>query len=359
MSKASTAAIAGMGCIMPLVAGVGLVGAVGVGILGTATQTDQAAMCSESSLSVSIDGDVPTVEGYGKDKMENAAAIMETGKKKGIPARGQLIAIMTAMQETGLENMDSGDRDSLGLFQQRPSQGWGTEKQLTDPTYAAAAFYLGVDSDDGHIPGLSDIKGWQDMQPTVAAQRVQRSAFPEAYAKHEKTARAIISALSGTDVSVDESEAGAANCDEDGKGDASSGPGDAGKLLDVAKSTLGSSYVMGAGGWDGPNGSQDCSGLTTYAYQKAAGIHLPRTARGQWAALKSNEVKASEAKPGDLIFESWGRLGPDTVSHVAIYMGNGKMIEASRSAGKTRISPARLSGDQLAGIARVPSNYGK
>src|SRR5690606_20959897 len=192
-----------------------------------------------------------------------------------------------------------------------------------------------------HIPGLLNIDGWESLAPTRAAQAVQRSGHPDAYAEHEGTAREIMSALSGVDVTVDPNEAGSAVCSDGGSG-ASAATGDIQAVLDVADSTKGQVYVFGGGGWDGPtNGGQDCSGLTTYAYQKGAGIHLPRTARAQWAALKSHEVSPSEAQPGDLIFESWGRLGAD-VSHVGIYIGDGKMIEASRSAAVTKVSDARL-----------------
>ena len=132
--------------------------------------------------------------------------------------------------------------------------------------------------------------------------------------------------------------------------------GDMKAVLETATTTLGQTYVFGGGGWDGPTrGGQDCSGLTTYSYAQA-GIRLPRTARSQWAALRSHEVSPSEIQPGDLIFEAWGRLGSE-VSHVTMYIGNGKMIEASISAGRTKISDVRLSGPQTVGIARVPENF--
>ena len=97
------------------------------------------------------------------------------------------IALATAYQESKLRNLDHGDRDSLGLFQQRPSQGWGTRKQILDPVYASNAFY----------DVLSKVDGYQDMSITKVAQKVQRSAFPEAYADHEPAARVAASALSG------------------------------------------------------------------------------------------------------------------------------------------------------------------
>lgn len=107
--------------------------------------------------------------------------------QRGLPPRATTIAIATAYQESKMRNIDYGDRDSLGLFQQRPSQGWGSNEQVTDPVYAINAFY----------DGLIKVKGYETMEITVAAQKVQRSAFPDAYAQHEANARALASALRG------------------------------------------------------------------------------------------------------------------------------------------------------------------
>ena len=107
--------------------------------------------------------------------------------RAGLPARAASIALATAYQESKLRNLDDGDRDSLGLFQQRPSQGWGTEKQMLDPDYATNAFY----------DALAKVDGYREMEITEAAQAVQRSGLPEAYADHEEDARALASALTG------------------------------------------------------------------------------------------------------------------------------------------------------------------
>jgi hypothetical protein len=117
----------------------------------------------------------------------NAAIIASVAQERDLPARAATIAIATAIQESKLSNIDYGDRDSLGLFQQRPSQGWGTRKQVLDPVYASNAFY----------DKLIEIKGYETKSITKVAQRVQRSAFPEAYAEHEPQARIAASALSG------------------------------------------------------------------------------------------------------------------------------------------------------------------
>jgi hypothetical protein len=121
------------------------------------------------------------------EQAENAALITALAVRRGLPARAATIALATAMQESKLYNLEGGDRDSLGLFQQRPSQGWGTRSQILDPVHATNAFY----------DALVKIPDYQDLEITVAAQQVQRSAYPAAYAKHEADARALASALTG------------------------------------------------------------------------------------------------------------------------------------------------------------------
>lgn len=125
---------------------------------------------------------------YLNDEMRaNAAIIVQVGREQGVPDYGIIIALATAMQESSLRNLTWGDLDSVGLFQQRPSSGWGTVEELTNPNHAAYLFYQGR---SGYTRGLLDISGWQSMALTVAAQRVQISAYPDAYAKWEASARA-------------------------------------------------------------------------------------------------------------------------------------------------------------------------
>ena len=109
---------------------------------------------------------------------------------------GIVIALAAAAQESSLRNVQFGDRDSLGLFQQRPSQGWGTPAQVLDPVRATKAFFGGSSNPNtGLTIGLLDIPGWTSMSVTVAAQAVQKSAHPDAYAKWETSARAWLSQL--------------------------------------------------------------------------------------------------------------------------------------------------------------------
>ncbi|WP_330445584.1 hypothetical protein [Streptomyces anulatus] len=117
----------------------------------------------------------------------NAATISAVGTTRGMPERAVTIALATALQESTLRNIDYGDRDSLGLFQQRPSQGWGTPAQLMDPVYSSGEFY----------DHLAEVPGYSRLPLTVAAQRVQRSGFPQAYAKHEPDAALLAAALTG------------------------------------------------------------------------------------------------------------------------------------------------------------------
>lgn len=134
-----------------------------------------------------VDGGV--VNPLTTEMATNARIIIQVGRELGVPNYGIVIALAAAAQESHLRNLDYGDRDSLGLFQQRPSTGWGTEGQLRDPRYAARAFFGGPQSPTpGGNAGLLDIPGWERMSVTDAAQAVQISAFPDAYAKWEVSA---------------------------------------------------------------------------------------------------------------------------------------------------------------------------
>jgi hypothetical protein len=145
--------------------------------------------------------EVAPVAGLSQTQMNNAKKIVETAKGMGLGKRAQVIAIATAMQESNLFNLgnpdyevslsmaDGGrvgfDHDSVGLFQQRPVSGWGNPEQIMRPEYAAKAF----------LSKLVQVPGWDQMELTYAAQAVQVSAYPEAYAPHESDATAVVDAL--------------------------------------------------------------------------------------------------------------------------------------------------------------------
>lgn len=121
------------------------------------------------------------------EQAANAATISAVGAARDLPERAVTIALATAMQESGLRNIGYGDRDSVGLFQQRPSQDWGTAEEIMDPVYSAGEFYK----------HLVQVPGYSRLPLTVAAQKVQRSGFPQAYAKHEANAALLTGALTG------------------------------------------------------------------------------------------------------------------------------------------------------------------
>ncbi|MCX5238900.1 C40 family peptidase [Streptomyces prunicolor] len=291
------------------------------------------------------------VEGLSlpEEQIPNARTIVATGIGLHVPKKGQIIALATAMQESRLRNLSSGDLDSLGLFQQRPSQGWGTAAEIRDPVYASEQFYK----------HLLAVDGWQQLTVTQAAQRVQRSAYPDAYADWEELATALQKAIAATfpDAGQDTSETGTASstescaATEDGSGYGSIPEGSVPKSYSIptnadptarkaivwALKQLGTMYQWG-GTCTAPHGTDpmgrcDCSSLVQQAY-KHAGITLTRTTYTQ-----INEGKAVSTKhlqPGDLIFARGSAARPE---HVGMYIGSGLAIEAPRTGKPVRITP--------------------
>ena len=131
-----------------------------------------------------VGGDTARLE---LDQAENAALIAAIGVRRDLPARAVSIALATAFQESKIRNLDYGDRDSVGIFQQRPSQGWGSAQEIQDPVYATETFF----------DALEQVDGYEDMPIHDAAQAVQHSADGSAYAMHETSARVLASALTG------------------------------------------------------------------------------------------------------------------------------------------------------------------
>ncbi|AZS87202.1 NlpC/P60 family protein [Streptomyces griseoviridis] len=285
------------------------------------------------------------------EQIPNAATIVATGLSLDVPKKGQIIALATAMQESRLRNLGYGDRDSLGLFQQRPSQGWGTAQQIRDPVYASEQFYK----------HLLRVDGWQQMTVTQAAQAVQKSGLPDAYAQWENLATALQAAIAKTfpgasadaddqDEKPSPSTTGCAPGQEGpGSGRIPEGsvpkgysiPKDADprarKAIEWAMHQLGTLYQWGgsctnAHGPD-PMGRCDCSSLMQQAYAHA-GIRLTRTTYTQVGEGKA--VSPAHLKPGDLIFSRGSAARPE---HVGMYMGEGLVIEAPRTTKPVRITP--------------------
>ncbi|RSM37875.1 NlpC/P60 family protein [Amycolatopsis balhimycina DSM 5908] len=300
-------------------------------LLGAVPQAVVTAFTGNGSTTCTPSGTTTrTVPGYGPDQLANAAIITSVGNQLQVTEPGWVIAVAVAIQESTLRNLDHGDRDSLGLFQQRPSQGWGTPQQIMDPTYAATQFYR----------HLQAVPSWQQMSLNDAAQAVQRSGTPEAYGRHEADAEAIVAAVAGV------------ACEHTGTGDCTNiaAPTPAAlTAINYACGQRGLPYVWGGNGPELGDAGFDCSGLTRAAYG-AAGIPLPRTSREQYAAGPRVPAGAP-LLPGDLVFYATaGR-----VHHVGLYVGGGNMIDAPDFGQAVRVEPYRHSGDGYIGSTRPVS----
>ncbi|MGW4441950.1 C40 family peptidase [Streptomyces sp. NPDC004682] len=290
------------------------------------------------------------------EQIPNAQTIVATGLSLNVPTKGQIIALATAMQESRLRNLAYGDRDSLGLFQQRPSQGWGTAQQIRDPVHASEQFY----------EHLLKVNGWQQMTVTQAAQAVQRSGFPGAYAQWEPLATALQTAIArtfpgGNDTGSKhvgqgkQSPTSTTGCmpGQDGsafgsipEGSVPKGykiPKDAGpkarKAIAWAMRQLGTLYQWGGSCTDAhgpdPMGRCDCSSLTQQAYAHA-GVTLTRTTYTQ--VHEGKAISPRRLRPGDLVFSRGTAARPE---HVGMYIGEGLVIEAPRTTKPVRITPLK------------------
>jgi hypothetical protein len=186
--------VVAVGALVPLVATLGVAfAATGSGTLdptGGAGVQCAPTTAGTASPTAGASGPGAAVAGTSLDdaQLANARTIRDVGLALAISARGQVVALATAMTESGLRNLNYGDRDSLGLFQQRPSAGWGTRAQIMDPVYASTKFYQ----------ALEKVPGWQSLPVGAAAQAVQISAFPDRYAAWEALATALVASLAGT-----------------------------------------------------------------------------------------------------------------------------------------------------------------
>jgi cell wall-associated NlpC family hydrolase len=326
----------------------------------------------------------PESNRWSNEQLNSARAIISVGRSLGATDRDLMVALMAAFQESGLRNLNYGDRDSIGLFQQRNA--WGSRAERLDPVKAARMFFLG-----GHQGqrGLLDFKNRDNMSLTQAAQAVQVSAFPDAYAKHEGQARALLAELAGVTgdqvphaTTVDDSLApstgesqvladmgeqiaapgteavtdalglgaatapGTESADQrpdmsmsflGNFGEAEEGqsfedyfpkaPGVNGgaraRALQIAKGLLGTPYVWGG---SNPDSGLDCSGFTQYVLGQV-GVHLPRISAQQ--ARYGARVGLNQLKPGDLV--GWDNSARNNgADHIAIWLGNGQIIESPR-----------------------------
>lgn len=306
-------------------------------ITGAGDDDAAAATCGAagtvSGTAVSVqEGNLPAKVGpYSGDQVKNAAAIISIGKQRGLTQHAQQTALMAAMTESTLNNLPGGDRDSAGLFQMRPSMGWGTLAQVTDISYAINLFY----------ERLVKVPGWDTKTPGEAAQAVEGSAFPDAYATKSAYAVEMLNALSGVTVSTVSQTNEGATCTAGAAAGASAGgtnnalaageqpatgphAAQINQVIGFAKQQLGEAYVLGGAG---PN-VWDCSGLTKVAYA-GIGINIDagHSATTQWrnGVARGQMHPLSEVQPGDLIF--WG--GNDAW-HVGISLGGDMMIAAPK-----------------------------
>lgn len=279
--------------------------------------------------------------GWTKRQIANAAVIVARGLAKNVPPRGLVVALATAMQESGLRMLANitvpaslgfphdgvgRDHDSLNLFQQRASSGWGTVAHLMDPAYAADAFYA----------RLVKVPAWQSLDVTVAAQSVQNSAFPNAYARWTTPASQLTAALANLEPGT------LTGCTSDTVNLAAGSV--RAVVVSAARKYLGLPYVFFAGDATGPTKALggcdaaaiggcaavgfDCSGLSLYAWAQA-GISLDHYAATQYT--QGRHVPVHDAQPGDLLFYATNPADIASIHHVTVYIGNGKMVEAPQS----------------------------
>jgi Cell wall-associated hydrolases (invasion-associated proteins) len=259
------------------------------------------------------------------ERRANASVIVAVGAGLGVPARGQVIAVATAIQESELVNLPGGPDDSIGLFQQRPSQGWGSPAQLHDARYAATVFYQ-------HLLRVSD---WQNMSLTDAAQAVQRSAYPDAYAQWEQAATVIVAALTGQH---------APGCGPQ----VNTGNAQAQIAVNAALSQLGVPYSYAGGNPNGPTLGQcvpgtggwndchivgfDCSGLMLYAWAKA-GVTVPHNTVAMWNDPAFIHITdKAQLQAGDMLMFDGNPPG-----HTGMYLGHGQLVDAPHSGSVVKI----------------------
>ena len=340
--RAATLLVAAVVGIAVLCVG-GLVGFAG-GASACIPRIDPSATASGAATSV-------PVSGYDSEQLTNAALIVSVGAGRGIPPRGLIVAVATALQESSLRNLgdlgEGNNHDSLGLFQQRPSQGWGTPEQIMDPVYASTKFY----------DKLLTIPGWEQLPVTEAAQAVQASADGDAYAKWEPDATVLVALTVGM--------YGGCN-----GGDGMSGAGEAlpagftlppdtplSVMIAIwwALQQLGTPYTFGGDCTDPHSGNPakqcDCSSLVQQAY-RIGGINLPRVTDDQQHA-GTPVARLADIRPGDLIFIPGSDGTMTDPGHVGLYIGQGLLIQAPHTGDVVKLTKVDAWANQIATIRRV------
>ncbi|MGA5304574.1 C40 family peptidase [Nucisporomicrobium flavum] len=337
MGRVIAAALGGLVLLLVLIA------AAGAGVVSALFGGGSAAYAC--SATVTTPGTTPS--GLTAEQATNAGVIIFTGQRLGIPPRGWVIAIATALQESDLVNSPTAtDHDSVGLFQQRPSQGWGTVAQLTDPVYAATRFYQ----------ALQRVPRWRTLELTEAAQAVQRSAYPHAYAQHEARAASLVAAYTGGTVCDGGDNVPATATTLPPRFTLSAGtPRPLGAAIGWALGQLGTPYTFGgdctAAHSGVPAHQCDCSSLMQQAYRHA-GYSIPRVTADQVHA--GTPVPGPAALlPGDLIFVPGSDGTMSRPRHVGMYLGSGLIVQAPKTGDVVKIIKLSAWTHQIAEIRRI------
>ncbi|WP_425864713.1 C40 family peptidase [Arthrobacter sp. TWP1-1] len=304
---------------------------------GSTAACTVAAAFPGAAIAFEVPGQAPV--SLSESQVTVAKSYIAVGRARAVPNDGIVIALMMALQESGLQMLANtsvpeslefphdgvgGDHDSVGSAQQRTSAGWGSVSALMQPTYNAEAFYGGLQGPNHGSPrGLLDVPGWQQMDKGAAAQAVQGSAFPERYAKWQPEAEAILEGLGAFTPP--------AACSPDKSGVTQPAlPSDLSsvrrEILAYAQEGVGGAYVWGGTAFK----EWDCSGYVQWVYGKA-GIQLPRTE--QW----TGGTPTTSPQPGDLVVQNPD--GPNHWGHVGIYAGNGMMYSALNPVVGTLLHP--------------------
>jgi cell wall-associated NlpC family hydrolase len=329
---------------VPALAGA-LIGAVTLIAAGSGLNTPAVSLlgaCPSSGHVVTTAVRGPAGLPFAPGQIANAQTIYQVGVELGLPAQAEIVALATAMQESGLQNLAYGTGTSLGLFQQEVGMGWGTAAQIMDPVYAARSFYL----------RLAQVPDWQTMPVTVAAQTVQHSAFPDAYAQWQGDATDLAASFAGTSGSLAGTSATCQVLDSDVAVPAGAGvprgfrlpagtPAAVAVAIRFAFAQLGTSYYYGGTCTDAHSPDVtlhcDCSSLVQMSYH-AAGITLPRTTYQQ--VYEGTPVYSlASLRPGDLVFIPGSDGTAANPGHVGMYVGDSLVIEAPHTGVDVQLSP--------------------
>lgn len=338
---------------------------VGVAVMAVATATGAALNCGAGSGPGGGGQQVGDRQWNG-EQMTNAQTVTAITQQRRLPQRAAVIAISTAIVESDLTNVSHGDRDSLGLFQQRPSMGWGSPEQVTNPAYATGTF----------LDHLTALDGWWDMPPGVAQQTVQASAYPDRYAPQEAAASALMSKFwtgpdnplpPGGGSQADLAQQATVGCPDQGQGGPNTPldpqtlppgfqlPADPAQraAVEYALAQRGKPYVYGAKGPD----AFDCSGLMQAAWAHAG---VPVSA-GTVSQVHDGRAVSSldQIQPGDLVFIPGSLGSPSNPRHVGMYVGYGHIVNAYDE--KTGVVGAKLDdwAGQVVAIRRVAEPQGE